>query len=170
MPSRYFWIFSSSATGSVKLKWRKPSPRSAASKADEGWVPAIHMGGCGFCSGLGTTLRVGIFIRSLSHENSSCVHIFGIIRIASSHSSRFVSGSTPKGSISKAVAERPVPNSSRPLLTISSIAARSATRIGWLYPNGSSTTPWPIRMRDVCWLTAARKTSGADEIENSPRK
>jgi hypothetical protein len=85
-----------------------------------------------FLERLGTTLLVGTFIRSLSQENSSCVHIFGIMRTASSHSSRFFSGSTPKGSISNIVAERPVPNSNRPLLMMSRVAARSATRTGWL--------------------------------------
>jgi hypothetical protein len=51
--------------------------------------------------------------------------------------------------ISIRVAERPVPKSMRPSLTISSTAARSATRTGWLYWPGNSATAWLIRIRLV---------------------
>jgi hypothetical protein len=51
---------------------------------------------------------------------------------ASSHMPRVSLGSMPKPSSSSRVAERPVPNSSRPSQTQSSIAAISAARTGWL--------------------------------------
>ena len=31
------------------------------------------------------------------------------------------------------------------------MATRSATRAGWLNPNGKCTMPWPSRIRDVRW-------------------
>src|SRR5215207_4786597 len=46
------------------------------------------------------------------------------------------SGSTPHSDISCAVPPRAAPRLSRPAEMMSSIAARSATRTGWLYPNG----------------------------------
>ncbi len=45
----------------------------------------------------------------------------------------------------------------------SSVAIRSATITGCL--NGSSTTPWPIRIRSVLWLIAPMIVSGAEECE-----
>src|SRR5205823_13167336 len=59
--------------------------------------------------------------------------------------------------------ERPVPNSNRPLLMMSSTAARSATRIGWLNGYGSRVTPCPIRSRLVRAATTPRKTSRSEE-------
>ena len=50
------------------------------------------------------------------------------------------------------------------------MAIRSATRAGWLKPEGNWTMPWPRRIRDVRWLAAARKTSGAEECEYSSKK
>ena len=50
------------------------------------------------------------------------------------------------------------------------MAIRSATRAGWLNPIGSCTMPWPILIRLVRWLAAARNTSGADEWLYSSRK
>ena len=111
----------------------KPMPRSPASTADSGCVPDIHSGGCGCWIGLGSTLRVGILNVGESQENSSWVHILGIMRSASSHSARVSAGSIPKPSSSSADAERPVPNSRRPLHMMSSTAAISAARTGWLY-------------------------------------
>ncbi len=49
-------------------------------------------------------------------------------------------------------------------------ATRSATRTGWLKADGTSTTPWPMRIRDVCWATAVSQISGAEQWLNSSRK
>ena len=145
-------------------------PRSAAWTAVSGLVTATQSGGCGFCSGLGMTLRGGMEKCFPFQENVSCVHIFGIARRDSSHISFVRSGSQRKPPSSVQVAERPVPNSSRPLEIMSSAAARSAQRAGWL--NGGSTTaiPWPSRMRFVRAAAAARNTSGAEQWEYSSRK
>jgi len=49
---------------------------------------------------------------------------------ASCHMARFSAGETPKPSSSMREADSPVPNSTRPPETRSSIAMRSATRAG----------------------------------------
>ena len=89
---------------------------------------------------------------------------------ASSHWSRFFSLSMRNPPSSASEDDSPVPNSTRPSETRSSVAMRSATRAGWLKPGGSWTMPCPRRMRVVRWLAAARKTSGAEECEYSSRK
>jgi len=61
--------------------------------------------------------------------------------VASSHIDLFSSGSTLKPPISTAVADSPVPHSTRPLDTRSSVAMRSATRAGWLYLGGIKVMP-----------------------------
>ena len=66
--------------------------------------------------------------------------------------------------------DSPVPNSTRPFETRSSVARRSATRAGWLNAASVWMMPWPSRMFFVRWLQAARNTSGADECEYSSRK
>ena len=76
--------------------------------------------------------RGGHLRNSESQENSSCIHILGMARSESSHISLVRSGSTPKPPSSVHVVDRPVPNSRRPLEMMSSQAARSADRIGWL--------------------------------------
>ncbi len=68
------------------------------------------------------------------------------------------------------VAPAPVPNSTRPSLSKSSVAMRSAIRAGWLMYGGVCTMPWPMRTFLVRWLTAARNTSGAEECAYSSRK
>ena len=78
--------------------------------------------------------------------------------------------STPKPPSSISELDSPVPNSTRPSETRSRVAIRSATRAGWLKAGGSWTMPWPSRIRDVRWLAAARKTSGAEECEYSSKK
>ena len=47
-------------------------------------------------------------------------------------------------------ADRAVPTSSRPPEMMSSVAQRSATRIGWFISGTHTTAPWPMRMRSVC--------------------
>ena len=53
-----------------------------------------------------------------------------MISSASSHMARVSLKSMPKGVSWYGVLERPVPNSTRPLLNMSSVATRSATRSG----------------------------------------
>ena len=77
---------------------------------------------------------------------------------ASSNTARLGPMERPNGSSSVMVALSPMPNSTRPLLTRSSTATRSATRAGWLVV--SWMMPWPSRMFLVRWLAAARKRLG----------
>ena len=65
---------------------------------------------------------------------------------------------------------RPVPISSRPPERMSSTAARSAMRIGWLNCGTHTTMPWPTRMFFVCIAHAVRNSSGAEQCEYSSRK
>ena len=93
------------------------------------------------------------------------VHILTISGSTSSSIGRLWAGSTPKPPSSGSVMDRPTPNSSRPRLMMSRAAADSAERAGWLKGGGISRTPWPMRTRSVCWLTAVRNTSGDDDSE-----
>ena len=109
-----------------------PIPFSPASTAVSGLCTATQIGGCGSCTGFGSTFRGGIEKCRPLIENSSLVHIFTTERVDSSHISFVSSGSTRKPPSSVQVALRPVPSSTRPLLRMSSVAIRSATRAGWL--------------------------------------
>ena len=91
-------------------------------------------------------------------------------RTHSSHVFFVSSGFAPKPPSSVHVAERPVPNSSRPSDTRSRTAARSAARIG-LFSSGTHVTmPCPTRICFVCIAIAVRNTSGAEQCEYSSRK
>jgi hypothetical protein len=72
----------------------------------------------------------------------------------SAHWARVCEGSTPKASSVVRLLERAVASSARPFDTISRVAMRSATRIGWFQ---ASSTAHMMRslMFSVCWLTAA---------------
>ena len=132
---------------------------------------ATQSGGCGFCSGLGTTLRGGMESPGPSWPaNGSSTMRRVTTSSASVHSARLRARSTPNPPSSISELDSPVPNSTRPSEMRSSVAIRSATRAGWLNPKGSCTMPCPIRMREVRWLAAARNTSGAEECEYSSRK
>ena len=132
---------------------------------------ATHIGGCGCCIGLGTTLRGGIRrSRELHPANGSSTSMWAIASIASSHISRLRARRIPKPPSSAAELDSPLPNSTRPSDTRSSVAIRSATRAGWLTCGMTLTIPWPILMFFVLWLAAARNTSGADECEYSSMK
>ena len=89
---------------------------------------------------------------------------------ASSTCSRLRARSTPKPPSSAADDDSPVPNSTRPSETRSSVAMRSATRAGWLYRGRQlhDAVPEPDALRAL--RAAARNTSGADECEYSSRK
>src|SRR5438270_913639 len=82
---------------------------SPAVTNDGGEVHAIHIGGCGFCRGFGTTTRGGIVKYVPSWPSySCCVHIFGISCTASSHIGFESSGLMLKPPSSSIVIERPV--------------------------------------------------------------
>ena len=53
---------------------------------------------------------------------------------------------------------------------MSSMAVRSAMRIGLEYSGTQTTMPWPRRMRLVTMAQAVRNISGAEEWEYSSRK
>jgi hypothetical protein len=155
----------------MKAKVSAPMPFSAARRMVSRREHATHNGGCGFCTGLGTTLRGGICTNcpstpvkgaSVMHRTATCS--------PSSHISRFMTGSTRKPPSSASDDDSPVPNSTRPLETRSSMAMRSATRAGWLKAGGVCTMPCPRRMRVVRCEQAARNTSGALEWLYSSRK
>ena len=91
-------------------------------------------------------------------------------RSPSSHISRFTVGSMRNPPSSASELDSPVPKSTRPFDTRSSIAMRSAMRAGWLNGGGVCTMPCPSRMFFVRCDAAARNTSGALECEYSSRK
>ena len=89
---------------------------------DAGLVHATHTGGCGFCSGLGTTLRGGISMCSPLNpvKGSSIMQRIETSR-ASSHILRLSAGSMPNPPSSPTDDDSPVPNSTRPLERRSSV-------------------------------------------------
>ena len=135
-----------------------------------GLVTVTHMGGCGFCTGLGRTLRSGIEKQRPSYAKGSSAHMRGSTRTNSSQVFLVSSGSTWKPPSSVQVEERAVPNSRRPSEMRSRAAARSATRMGWFISGTHTTAPWPTRTRRVWAAMAASTTSGAEQWEYSSRK
>jgi hypothetical protein len=91
------------------------------------------------------------------------------ISIASFQWSRLFSRSTPKAVCSIGV-ERPVPHSTRPPESTSTVATFSATRAGWMKPNGSRVTPKPSRMFSVACDSAPSTTSLEGECERPSLK
>ena len=132
-PSRYRSTRFFNSACPARLKQSTPNPISPAFLKLSGWLQATHRGGWGDWTGLGITERGGMVKNCPSWEKGSSVHILGIIEMASSHWALVSSGLTSKPSISISVVDRPVPRSTLPLLRMSSTAARSATRTGWLY-------------------------------------
>ena len=65
---------------------------------------------------------------------------------------------------------RPVPSSKRPLLRLSSMAARSAVRTGWFTGAVMLKIADPRWMREVRAATKERNTSGDDMWEYCRRK
>ena len=133
---------SAARSGSMNWNDRAPIPHCAASRIVSRRLHATHSGGWGFCSGFGTTLRGGI----CSHLPSQPANgVSTIMRLTASmwsvHWSRFVSQSTPKPPSSAFDEASPVPRSTRPSDSRSSVATRSATRAVWLNSSGSCTMP-----------------------------
>jgi hypothetical protein len=117
----------------MKAKVSAPRPFSAASRIVSRREHATHSGGCGFCTGLGTTLRGGIVTYLPSTPvNGVSVRQRTAVSRPSSHASRLVTGSTWKPPSSASDDDSPEPNSTRPPDTRSSVATRSAVRAGWL--------------------------------------
>ena len=110
-----------------------PIPARAAMWMVSRFEHATQMGGWGFCSGLGTTLRQGMEKKRPSKPGYGSITIMlAVCSTASSHISRFSSGFTRNPSSSVREADSPVPQSTRPSEMMSSVARRSATRAGWL--------------------------------------
>ncbi len=129
---------------------------------------ATHSGGCGFWRDFGMTLRAGKSWYWPWNSQSSLVNIGRIARTASSQRSRLSRTRVPNGCSSAGPVASPMPNSTRPPESRSSVETFSATRCGWLVVIWM--TPWPRRMFLVRWLAAPRNTSGAEECEYSSRK
>ena len=88
---------------------RQPMPRSAASSSVPGVVTVTHSGGCGSCTGVGSTRRSGIRQPMPSWANGSPDHILGSTCTYSSHVCLVRSGSTSKPPSSVHVDDRAVP-------------------------------------------------------------
>ena len=147
-------------------------PRSAASSSVPGLVTVTHSGGCGFCTGFGSTLRSGIEKRAaLASANGSCgphlrqhAHelVPGLLGVVGIRRRSRRARSTSTSARCRTRAGRP--RGCR--------AWRRARRrgSGWFISGTHTTAPWPTRMRCVCIATAVRKTSGAEQCEYSSRK
>ncbi len=117
----------------MNAKVSAPIPSWAARWMVLRFEHATQSGGCGFCTGLGMTLRAGIEkyfpwkpgYGSITIMSATCSTV-------SRHMARRSLGSMPNPSSSAREADSPVPNSTRPFETRSSVAMRSATRAGWL--------------------------------------
>ena len=117
----------------MKANVSAPIPFSAASRMVSRREHATHKGGCGFCMGLGTTLRGGICTKRPSTPvNGVSVMQRSVTSSPSSQASRLVAGSTRKPPSSASEPDSPEPNSTRPPESRSSVATRSAVRAGWL--------------------------------------
>ncbi len=142
-------------------------PRSAASRSVPGEVTVTHSGGCGSCTGLGTTGRSGKENVVPSYAVRSSVQSLGSTCTYSSQEIFVLSGSALNPPSSVMVEARAVPTSRRPPETMSSTAARSATRMGWLICGTQTTPPCPTRILSVDMAAAVRNTSGAEQWEYS---
>ena len=146
-------------------------PERAARSTVERRVHATQAGGCGFWTGLGTTLRGGILMYFPSNPVKG-VSARQPMRTSndSSHCSRLVPGSTLNPSSSATEEDSPVPSSKRPFEMQSRLATRSAVRAGWLMLGGRWTMPCPSRMFLPRWLAAARNISGAEAWQYSSKE
>src|SRR5262245_51833542 len=150
-------------SGSAKLNIAAPMPMRPASSTVPGFEAVTQSGGWGRCTGFGSTQRSGTEKYFPCHEKRSCVHIFGIARIDSSHIARVSSAETPKVFTSVEPLPRPVPSSTRPFVRMSIIAICSATRTGWLIGGQRLKIPVTTRMRRV-WTPTARHDRCEEEL------
>ena len=125
---------------------------------------ATHTGGCGFCTRLGHDVaRRHRDVRARRDPvNGVSVMQRSATRRPSSHIARLSSGSMPNPPSSASDDDSPVPNSTRPPETRSSVAIRSATRAGWLNGGGVCMMPWPRRM-----LLRALRHRGEEDLRRA---
>jgi hypothetical protein len=117
----------------MKEKVSAPIPFSAASRIVSRREQATQTGGCGRWTGLGTTLRGGIVTYAPSTPvNGVSVRHRSATSRPSCHMARFCAGSIRNPPSSASDDDSPVPSSTRPPETRSSMATRSAVRAGWL--------------------------------------
>jgi hypothetical protein len=147
-----------------------PIPILAAVSTVPGLLAVTHSGGWGFCTTRGKMQRSGTEKYLPSHWKSSCVHIFGMARIASSHMARVSSERRPNVLTSVEPLPRPVPSSMRPPVTASMYAICSATRTGWLMAGQRLKMPVTNRMRFVCTPTARQARCDDEPCEYSSRQ
>ena len=141
-------------------------PFSAARRIVSRREHATHSGGCGFCSGLGTTLRGGIVTkRPSTPANGSSTIIRVTTSSASSHCSRFVSRSTPKPA--ELGARRRLPRAELDAAAGDEVERRDASRRR-ARGAGSRAAAAGSRSRAGCRFVrcehAARKTSDAERV------
>src|SRR5688572_657828 len=118
----------------------------------DGLPQATHNGGCPARYGLGKML-CGVSTEKCWPLNvyDSVAHMRGSWRMTSSHSLRVDDVSWMLNvATSWLPAPRPVPNSKRPALSWSTIAARSALRTGWF------TRGLRLKMPDPRWIREVR--------------
>src|SRR5579871_3485989 len=153
------------------VKHSTPRPIRPAFSNVPGLPAATQSGGCGLVTGLGEISRAGTGNDVPWYSYTPSRHILGISRMDSSHMSfdRSISG-IPKPYISVLDDPRPVPSSNLPFERLSSIAARSAERTGWLTGAVMLKIADPRWTRDVRAATNERNTSGDDMCEYCRRK
>ena len=132
----------------MKANVSAPMPFSAASRIVSRRLQATHSGGCGFCTGLGTTLRGGIVHELAVDAGERCLGHAADRGLRDPPATRRASrnGSMPKPPSSASLDDSPLPNSTRPSETRSSMLTRSAVRAGWLNCGAVRMIPWPSRM------------------------
>ena len=121
-------------------------------------VAAIQMGGCGFCTGLGTSSTSANCQNCPLWVTSCSVQTRRITSRLSVKRPRLSAMGMPRPSYSILKNPRPTPRSTRPWLRLSRHAVSSATSSGFRY--GSSVTAVPSRSLFVRAAIAARATIG----------
>jgi hypothetical protein len=107
-------------------------PSAPIASADSGFEHAAKIGGCGSCTGFGTICVGGTLKKAPSYVKTSSRHMRGIMSSASSHCAWSCETSFSNASCSTSEDDLPEPQLTRPPLRMSSVATRSAIRIGWL--------------------------------------
>src|SRR5262249_7299941 len=141
-----------------------PIPISPAPRCVLALEAETKIGGCGFCTGFGVSVRgCGNDHHVPSWVKGSSVNAFTTTSSDSCQIAFVFAGSTPKAWIVLKLFDRAVPSSTRPSVSTSSVEIHSATRAGLL--NGSSTTDvgrrWILLVRAA---TYDRNDSGAETV------
>ena len=135
---------------------------------DSSELAAKRSGGCGFWTGLGTTSTPSMSQNRPWKLTGSSRQARRITSMPSSKRSARSRTGMPSPSKWALIVPRPIPYSSRPPETMSSVAASSAARSGLC--SGTSTTPVPSLIREVRAAAAAITTIGEGITEYSRRK